>query len=58
MALDQPFPDLDELLATIGAAGQRLGGLNASEGACIDASLKMSSNRHVATAIAGSRLTV
>ncbi len=33
MALDQPFPDLDELLATIGAAGQRLGGLNASEGA-------------------------
>jgi hypothetical protein len=27
MALDQPFPDLDELLATIGAAGQGLGGL-------------------------------
>ncbi|HEY0604366.1 MAG TPA: hypothetical protein VGD58_15705 [Herpetosiphonaceae bacterium] len=33
MALDQPFPDLEELLATIGAAGQRLGGINANEGA-------------------------
>ncbi len=33
MALDQQFPDLDELLATIGAAGQRLGGIDASEGA-------------------------
>lgn len=33
MALDQPFPDLDELLATIGAAGQRLGSIDASEGA-------------------------
>ena len=33
MALDQPYPDLDELLATIGAAGQRLGGIDASEGA-------------------------
>jgi rhamnulose-1-phosphate aldolase len=33
MALDQPFPDLDELLASIGAAGQRIGGMNASEGA-------------------------
>lgn len=33
MALDQPFPDLEELLTTIGAAGQRLGGINASEGA-------------------------
>ncbi|HEX6288360.1 MAG TPA: class II aldolase/adducin family protein [Herpetosiphonaceae bacterium] len=33
MALDQPFPDLDELLTTIGTAGQRLSGINASEGA-------------------------
>ncbi|HEY0738423.1 MAG TPA: class II aldolase/adducin family protein [Herpetosiphonaceae bacterium] len=33
MALDQPFPDLEELLVTIGTAGQRLGGINASEGA-------------------------
>ncbi len=33
MALDQQFLDLDELLATIGAAGQRLGGIDASEGA-------------------------
>lgn len=33
MALDQPFPDLEELLATIGAAGRRLGSINASEGA-------------------------
>ncbi len=33
MALDQPYPDLEELLATIGAAGQRLGGIDASEGA-------------------------
>lgn len=32
MALDQPFPDLDELLSTIGVAGQRLGSINASEG--------------------------
>jgi rhamnulose-1-phosphate aldolase len=33
MTLDQPFPELDELLATIGATGQRLGGIDASEGA-------------------------
>ena len=39
MALDQPFPDLDELLATVGTAGQRLGGLNASEGAAGNISL-------------------
>lgn len=39
MALDQPFPDLDELLATIGAAGQRLGGIDASEGAAGNISL-------------------
>lgn len=31
--LEQPFPDLDELLASIGSAGQRLGGIDASEGA-------------------------
>lgn len=39
MALDQPFPDLDELLATIGAAGQRLAAINASEGAAGNISL-------------------
>jgi rhamnulose-1-phosphate aldolase len=33
MALNQPFPDLNELLATIGTAGERLGAINASEGA-------------------------
>lgn len=33
MALDQPYPDLDELLGTIGAAGRRLSGIDASEGA-------------------------
>ncbi len=32
MALDQPFPDLDELLARIGAAAQRLEGIDASDG--------------------------
>lgn len=39
MALDQPFPDLEELLVTIGAAGQRLGGIDASEGAAGNISL-------------------
>lgn len=33
MALDQPYPSLDELLATIGEAGQRVSGIEASEGA-------------------------
>jgi len=33
MALDQPYPELDELLVAIGEAGQRLGGIAASEGA-------------------------
>lgn len=33
MALDQPYPDLDEFLATIGEAGLRVAGINASEGA-------------------------
>src|SRR5215212_4456199 len=33
MALDEPFPDLEELLATIGEAGQRVSGMEASEGA-------------------------
>ncbi len=33
MALDQPYPDLDELLIAIGEAGQRLSAINASEGA-------------------------
>ena len=33
MALDEPFPDLDELLATIGEAGRRVSEMAASEGA-------------------------
>lgn len=33
MALDQPYPDLDELLAGIGEAGLRVSSINASEGA-------------------------
>jgi rhamnulose-1-phosphate aldolase len=32
MALDQPYPDLDEFLAAIGEAGLRLAHINASEG--------------------------
>lgn len=39
MALDQPYPDLDELLATIGEAGQRLASINASEGGAGNISL-------------------
>lgn len=37
--LDQPFPDLDELLATIGAVGQRLNRIDASEGAAHNISM-------------------
>ncbi len=33
MALDQPFPDLGELLRTIGEAGKRISAIDASEGA-------------------------
>jgi rhamnulose-1-phosphate aldolase len=33
MALEQPFPELDEFLAAIGAAGQRVSEIAASEGA-------------------------
>lgn len=33
MTLDMPYPDLDELLTTIGEAGQRVSGIDASEGA-------------------------
>ncbi len=33
MSLPEPYPDLDELIATIGEAGQRLSGIEASEGA-------------------------
>lgn len=33
MALVEPFPDLDELLAAMGEAGQRLSGIHATEGA-------------------------
>jgi rhamnulose-1-phosphate aldolase len=32
MALDQPYPDLNEILASIGEAGLRLAAINASEG--------------------------
>src|SRR3954463_12211229 len=33
MALNAPYPELDELLAAIGAAGQRVSEIAASEGA-------------------------
>jgi rhamnulose-1-phosphate aldolase len=33
MALTEPFPDVDEILAAIGEAGLRVAGLDASEGA-------------------------
>ncbi|NTU81742.1 MAG: rhamnulose-1-phosphate aldolase, partial [Chloroflexales bacterium] len=39
MALDQPYPDLDELLTNIGEAGLRAAGINASEGAAGNISL-------------------
>lgn len=39
MALEQPFPDLDELLVLIGDAGQRLADINAIEGAAGNISL-------------------
>lgn len=39
MPLDQPYPDLGELLAGIGEAGQRVAGINASEGAAGNISL-------------------
>lgn len=39
MALDQPYPDLDELLAGIGEAGLRVSSINASEGAAGNISL-------------------
>ncbi|GAC1325911.1 MAG: rhamnulose-1-phosphate aldolase [Chloroflexota bacterium] len=42
MALEQPFPDGEELLATIGAAVQRLGEIDASEGAAGNMSLLVS----------------
>ncbi len=39
MALDEPYPDLDELLVSIGEAGQRLSSIQASEGAAGNISL-------------------
>lgn len=39
MALDEPFPDLEELLETIGEAGQRTSDIEASEGAAGNISL-------------------
>jgi rhamnulose-1-phosphate aldolase len=41
MALDEPFPDLDELLTTIGEAGQRVSTLEASEGAAGNISIAL-----------------
>lgn len=39
MALEQPYPDLDELLASVGEAGARVTSINASEGAAGNISL-------------------
>ena len=39
MALDQPYPDLEELLLTIGEAGQRLADIKATEGGAGNISL-------------------
>lgn len=39
MALQPPYPDLDEFLATIGVAGQRVSAIDASEGAAGNISL-------------------
>jgi rhamnulose-1-phosphate aldolase len=39
MALDQPYPDLEELIASIGEAGKRLAAINASEGGAGNISL-------------------
>lgn len=33
MSLEQPYPELDEMLVTIGEAGQRISGIDGSEGA-------------------------
>jgi rhamnulose-1-phosphate aldolase len=41
MALDHPYPDLHELLASIGEAGLRISMINASEGAAGNISLYM-----------------
>src|SRR4051812_45663838 len=39
MSLSEPYPDLDELLVSIGEAGARLSGIEASEGAAGNISL-------------------
>src|SRR4051812_19374323 len=39
MSLPEPYPDLDELLVSIGEAGARLSGIAASEGAAGNISL-------------------
>ena len=39
MAVDEPYPDLDELLRTIGEAGRRLSDIEASEGGAGNISL-------------------
>ena len=41
MALDMPYPDLDELMQLIGEAGQRLSDIEASEGAAGNISVYM-----------------
>jgi rhamnulose-1-phosphate aldolase len=39
MTLNEPYPDLDELLGSIGEAGMRLSNIAASEGAAGNISL-------------------
>jgi rhamnulose-1-phosphate aldolase len=41
MALEPPFPELDEFLAAIGTAGQRVGELATSEGAAGNISISI-----------------
>ena len=41
MAIEQPYPELEELLTLIGEAGQRLSDIDASEGAAGNISVYM-----------------
>jgi rhamnulose-1-phosphate aldolase len=47
MALDQPYPDLAELIASIGEAGVRLASINATEGGAGNISLYLGWNMEV-----------
>ena len=47
MALPEPYPDLDELLVSIGEAGQRLSSIEASEGAAGNISVMILSLTHI-----------